>query len=92
MTIDEPSGPALALHDGVPVIIDEGVVRKTTAPALFETGGGLYIAYADGWQQTLNGLFPDGYEEAAEAAAARFAIDVSEPPTIWLLVAMTLED
>jgi len=92
MDNEHEAAPALGLHNGVPAIIDGEVIRHTTAPALFDTGGGAYIAYADGWQDTLAGLFPDGYADAAQTAADEFGLTVSEPPTIWLLVAMTLED
>ena len=91
MDNEHEAGPALDLHSGVPAIIDGEVIRHTTAPDLFDTGGGAYIAYADGWQDTLAALFPDGYAEAAQAAAEAYGIEVSEPPCLWLLVAMTLE-
>jgi hypothetical protein len=89
---DEQAGPSLTLHDGLPTIIDaEGNVRHTVAPQLFDTGGGIYLAYAEGWREALAVLYPNGWESAAEAAASEFGLTVSPEPSLWLLVAMTLE-
>ena len=93
MTDTNDYGPVLTLHDGVPAIVmPDGTIRHTTLPALFDTGGGSYLAYADGWRDILDGAFPDGWRAHAEAVAGEFGLTVTEDPTIWLLVAMTLED
>ena len=89
---DEPTGPTFTLHDGLPAIIaEDGTVRHTTAPDLFDTGGGIYLAYADGWRETLAALYPNGWEDAAAAVADEYGMTVGEEPSLWLLVAMTLE-
>jgi hypothetical protein len=89
--LQENNGPTLLLHNGVPAILQHDKIRQTTAPELFDTGGGAYIAYADGWQDKLVALYPDGYADQAAAVAEQYGLDVSEPPSLWLLVAMTLE-
>ena len=86
-------GPIFTLHDGVPAIVSEdGTIRCTTAPDLFETGGGVYLAYADGWRDTLDEIYPDGWQDAAAKVADRYGLTVGTEPSLWLLVAMTLED
>lgn len=94
---DEHAEIALTLRRGVPAIVDaDGRARRTTAPKLFETGPGAYIAYADDWEDQLRAIYPTDLElEAAEAAAIEEYGLPGKPgdlPSIFLLVAMTLED
>ena len=90
----EISGPSLTLHDGLPAIIEEdGSLKHTTAPELFDTGGGAYIGYAENWQTTFDDLFPENERDAAiQEASEKYGLSlVDGQPSIWLLVAMTLE-
>lgn len=84
--------PSLAINDDeIPIfIMNDGSTRKTYAPELFNTKNG-FIEYADEWLDILNNLFPGGWEENAKSASSEFGIALSDPPGIWLLVAMTLE-
>lgn len=91
------SEQALTLRSGVPAIVDaDGHARRTTAPQLFETGSGEYIAYADDWADQLKAIYPTDLElEAAKAVAIEKYGLPGKPgdrPSIFLLVAMTLEE
>jgi len=95
--IEDTLGPSLTLNGGVPCfIMPDGSVKQTTAPQLFNTAGGL-LSYADDYREQLEALY-DSVED--KKAAARSAIDKfglldnenAEEYSIWLLVAMTLED
>jgi len=95
--IEEASGPSLTLDDGVPCfIMPDGSVKHTTAPQLFNTDNGV-LSYADDYREQLEALY-DSVED--KKAAARSAIEEfglldnedADEYSIWLLVAMTLED
>jgi hypothetical protein len=95
--IEETSGPSLTLDGGVPCfIMSDGSVKRTTAPQLFNTEGGL-LSYAEDYREQLEALY-DSVED--KKAAARSAIEEfglldnenADEYSIWLLVAMTLED
>jgi hypothetical protein len=94
---EETLGPSLTLDGGVPCfIMPDGSVKRTAAPQLFNTKGGL-LGYADDYREQLESLY-DSVEE--KKAAARSAIEQfglldnenADDYSIWLLVAMTLED
>jgi hypothetical protein len=95
--IEETSGPSLTLNNGIPCfIMPDGSVKHTTAPELFNTEGGL-LSYASDYREQLGALY-DSVED--KKAAARSAIEEfglldnedADEYSIWLLVAMTLED
>jgi hypothetical protein len=94
---EQVPGPDLTLDGGVPALaFPDGSVRRTRLPELFETGGGNYIAYADGWREVLAGAFAseDDRRAAAQAAIDEYGLrdTADDTPSIWLLVTMTLED
>lgn len=94
---DTDRQPALTLDRGRPAIVGvDGRVRRTTAPQLFDTGGGSYLGYARDWDKRLAELYPSTADlEAAEQAAIEeygLADRAGEIPSIFLMVAMTLED
>lgn len=90
---DEMNGPSLTLDDGVPAIVfDDGTVRRSGVTELFETGGGVYLAYAEGWREKIDEIYPDGWQDFAASVADEYGLTVSDEPSLWLLVAMTLED
>jgi hypothetical protein len=93
---EEQDGPSLGIIDGAPCFaMPDGTVRATKAPALFDTEGGL-LGYADNWQEVFDGLFASEEERYAAAQAAIEEYGLSDTPegepSIWLLIAMTLED
>lgn len=87
---------ALTIVGKVPAIVADGSVFRTTAPELFDTGDGAYIGYAKDWSEQLARLFPDEEDLIAAEAAAIDRWDLAdkpgEIPSIFCLVAMTLED
>lgn len=94
--MEETTGPSLTVIDGVPAfIMPDGAIRKTTAPQLFDTYGGV-LSYADDFREQLDALY-DSVE--ARKTVARLAISEfgllddadADEYSIWLLVAMTLE-
>lgn len=95
--MEEKTGPSLTLDGGVPCfIMPDGSIKHTTAPQLFNTEGGA-LGYASDYREQLEALY-DSAEDKKDAA--RSAIDDfglldnedADEYSIWLLVAMTLED
>jgi hypothetical protein len=93
----ETTGPSLTINNNVPCfIMPDGSMKHTTAPELFDTTGGA-LGYADNYRTNLDALY-DSVEErkqAARSAIDRFGLlddENAEDYSIWLLVAMTLED
>lgn len=76
-------------------VMPDGRRRRSVAPQLFDTDHGRQIAFAEDWQEQLRKLFPTDLElEAARlAAVAEFGLAdrPGEPPTMTMLIAMTLE-
>jgi hypothetical protein len=90
--VEELSGPSFTIDNGTPAIVfEDGTIKHTTAPQLFDTGSGAYLGYADNWETELNKLFPDGYETEAQQAYEQYGVGAGNPPSLWLLVAITLE-
>ena len=94
---EEKPGPSLTLDGNVPCfLMPDGSVKHTTAPQLFNTQGGA-LGYAADYREQLEALY-DSVED--KKAAARSAIDEfglldnenADEYSIWLLVAMTLEN
>ena len=94
---DAPThGISLCLEGDRPTfVMPDGRRRRSTAPQLFETNHGTMIAFAHDWEYQLRKLFPTDLElEAARLAAiAEFGLAdrPGEPPTMTMLIAMTLE-
>lgn len=95
--IEETTGPSLTLDGGVPCfIMPDGSVKHTVAPQLFNTEGGL-LSYASDYREQLDALYAsvEDKKAAARAAIEEFGLldnEDAEEYSIWLLVAMTLED
>jgi hypothetical protein len=95
--IEETPGPSLTLDGGIPCfIMPDGLVKHTTAPQLFDTEGGL-LSYASDYREQLEALYASVEERkaAARSAIEEFGLldnENAEEYSIWLLVAMTLED
>jgi hypothetical protein len=95
--IEETSGPSLTLDGGVPCfIMPDGSVKHTTATQLFNTEGGL-LSYAVDYREQLEDLYGsvESKKTAARLAIEKFGLldnEGADEYSIWLLVAMTLED
>lgn len=95
--IQEISGPSLTINNGLPCfIMPDGSIKHTTALQLFDAKNGA-IGYADDYQEQLEMLFVSAEEKkvAARLAIEKFGLlddENAEEYSIWLLVAMTLED
>ena len=94
---EEKPGLSLTLDNGVPcLIMPNGSVKHTTAPQLFNTEGGL-LGYASDHREQLEALYGsvEDKKAAARSAIEEFGLldnENADEYSIWLLVAMTLED
>jgi len=92
----ENNGPSLTINNGIPCfVMPDGSIKTSTAPQLFETGGGV-LGYVDNFMQKLQDLYPS-VEAMREHAAIKIEelglLDTPESDSysIWLLVAMTID-